>query len=587
MAEVIAFGASVIAIIQIADRVIGQCKFYIETTCNAPSDLRAILIETSALKTILENLNFLTACDGPFSAIVRSLSGADGPIEGCLRTAAELEKLFPSDTSQMTGRKDSKRRRLDSALRALAWPLKESKAKKLLDEMMRYKTTISLALTTSSVQDVKEIKEKASEIHDMLTESQRLEVYRWLQHTDPSPLHDRAQKNYEPGTGEWILRSPDWTDWLAGKHRCLWIHGIPGAGKTVLMSYVIEQIGKLCDQTSHQKSTYVYYYCYFAHHQDETKPFLQWLIGRLCKEARGIPTYVYDLSRHGAEPSLTALLEAIAQLLISFETVYVALDAVDESNSRDGFLQTLQTLGADRKFERLQLVVSSRDYIDIEKIMLSFSISVSMNNPLVTQDFRHYVHSHLQSNSEFDRWPRDLLHETIESITNGAQGMFRWAVCQIDSLRRLKCERKIIQKALGNLPETLDELYDRILLAVRKEERLFVDCALHWIAHHNEMYWGQGIPYKVLIQAAEASISSLTGNQNERFYDKDTLREVCGCLIDVSPEDFLDELGGLHHTYVSVRFAHYSVREYFDSNRTLNAIFRHRTAGGGNPKDRL
>lgn len=118
-------------------------------------------------------------------------------------------------------------------------------------------------------------------------------------------------------------------------------------------------------------------------------------------------------------------------------------------------------------------------------------------------------------------------------------------MCQIDSLRRLKCERKIIQKALKNLPETLDETYDRILLAVPKEERLFVDYALKWIAHHNEMYFGQGIPYKVLIEATEASMLDLTGNRNERFYDKDTLREICGCLINISPEKLLTTTGRL------------------------------------------
>ena len=150
MAEAIAVGASVVAIIQIADRIIGLCKFYIETARDAPSDLRVILIETSALKTILENLNFLTACDGPDSTAARRIAGADGPIEGCLRTVSELEKLFPSDSVQTRGRKSSKKRRLDSVLMALAWPLKENKAQKLLDEMMRYKTTIGLALTTTS-----------------------------------------------------------------------------------------------------------------------------------------------------------------------------------------------------------------------------------------------------------------------------------------------------------------------------------------------------------------------------------------------------------------------------------------------------
>ncbi|KAL9611836.1 MAG: hypothetical protein Q9167_003529 [Letrouitia subvulpina] len=590
MAEVVAVGASVIAVIQIADRIIGLCKFYIETAQDAPPDLRIILVETSALKAILENLIFLTACDGPLSAADRHISGANGPIEGCLLTVAELEKLFPSDGSRTTARKNSKKRRLDSVLTALAWPLKESKARKLLDDMTRYKTTIGLALTTNSIQDVKEIKEKASQIHDMLTESQRREMYRWLQHTDPSPFHYRAQKDYEPGTGNWILRSPEWADWLAGKHRCLWIHGIPGAGKTVLISYLIEQIGKLCDQTSYRKSIYVYYYCYFAHNQDETKPFLKWLIGRLCREAGGIPTYVYDLNRHGTEPNLTALLKAIDQLLVSFETVYIAIDAIDESSSQDDFLQILRSLGTDRNFKKLQLIISSRDYINIEKVMLSFSVSIPMNNFFVEQDIKHHVRSNLQSNSQFDRWPRDLLHEVEESITKGAGGIkarFRWAVCQIDSLQRLKCEREIIQKALRNLPKTLDETYDRILFAVPKEERLFVDCAFQWIAHHSEIYDGQGIPYEVLIEATEASILSLTGNQNERFYDKDTLREVCGCLIDISPEDYLDEEGYFHHPYISVTFAHYSVHEYLNSNRTLNANFIHRTIGGRDPKDHL
>lgn len=133
------------------------------------------------------------------------------------------------------------------------------------------------------------------------------------------------------------------------------------------MSHLIEQIGGVCNKISDRKSTYVYYYCYFAHNQDEAKPFLKWLIARLCREAGGIPTFVYDLNRHGTEPSSKALLDAVAALLVSFETVYVAVDAIDESSSRNNLLQTLQTLSTDQKFQKLQLVASSRDYIDIER----------------------------------------------------------------------------------------------------------------------------------------------------------------------------------------------------------------------------
>ena len=189
-----------------------------------------------------------------------------------------------------------------------------------------------------------------------------------------------------------------------------------------MISYLIEQIGKLCDQ-SHRRTVYVYYYCYFAHNQDETKPFLKWVISRLCREAGSIPTYVYNLSKHDAEPSLTVLLEAVAQILVLFETVYIAVDAIDESKSRDDLLQILRSLITDPRFKRLQLVTSSRDYIDIERTISNLSVSIPMNSPFVEQDIRAHVRSNLKSNPRFGHWPRDLLYEVEESITTGAGGM--------------------------------------------------------------------------------------------------------------------------------------------------------------------
>ena len=56
MAEILALPAGVIAIIQLADRIIGTCEFYIKTVRDAPKDLCTILIEVSMLKTIFESL---------------------------------------------------------------------------------------------------------------------------------------------------------------------------------------------------------------------------------------------------------------------------------------------------------------------------------------------------------------------------------------------------------------------------------------------------------------------------------------------------------------------------------------------------
>jgi len=148
MAEAVALGASIIAIFQIADRVIGLCKLYIETVRDAPSDLRTVLIETSTMKTILENVQFLMSCNNKPSTVLDVLSGADGPIEGCRSAIAKMEGLFPSGYAQGHKGSRSKRQKVKASLATLAWPLKESRARKLMEEVIRYKSTINLALTT-------------------------------------------------------------------------------------------------------------------------------------------------------------------------------------------------------------------------------------------------------------------------------------------------------------------------------------------------------------------------------------------------------------------------------------------------------
>jgi hypothetical protein len=151
-------------------------------------------------------------------------------------------------------------------------------------------------------------------------------------------------------------------------------------------------------------------------------------------------------------------------------------------------------------------------------------------------------------------------------LITDTRNRFRWAVCQIDALQRLKCERDVVKKALANLPKTLDETYDRIFLTIPEGEHPFVHHALQWIYYHNELYQGEGIPCAVLLQGVGKSTAELTANQNERFYDNETLRELCGCLINITPENLRDALGKTRPVFV-VSFAHYTVREYLDSTR--------------------
>ena len=76
-----------------------------------------------------------------------------------------------------------------------------------------------------------------------------------------------------------------WKDWVDGAQRLWWVDGIPGAGKTVLASQLIEKIKLLAEQTPGTPSQAIrwsYYNCYHARsHKSENQPFLRWVVSNL------------------------------------------------------------------------------------------------------------------------------------------------------------------------------------------------------------------------------------------------------------------------------------------------------------------
>ncbi|KZL85619.1 ankyrin repeat protein, partial [Colletotrichum incanum] len=402
------------------------CKHYIESARDAPSDLRAILIETTAVKAILENIEFLSQCEVGESPMLDCLFGTSGPVKGCHDAIRGLQDLLQSNKggTQISGPSRPKTQRIEVILTSLAWPLKATKAKKLLEEIARHKNTITFTLTADSIHDIKKIREHTTQIQQILTASQRSDVHNWLKDIDPSSIHHQTCKNHEVGTCDWMLRHPEWAKFKDGGIRCLWIHGIPGAGKTVLASQLIKNIEKHCrtSASTHLRSVSVHYYCYFGHNRDESIPLLKWLLDRLCRKADFIPERLWRLYQHGNEPSPDDLLEALEASLDHFDNVCVTIDAIDESNPRHELLKLIQYLASDPRFTKVRLLVTSREYLDIEEAMQSISIEVSMQNPYLDGDIRLYVQSRINSHDKIKNWPQDLRDGALEALSDGAKG---------------------------------------------------------------------------------------------------------------------------------------------------------------------
>lgn len=315
-------------------------------------------------------------------------------------------------------------------------------------------------------------------------DDQRHQVCSWFCQIDPSFSHKAAIEFYESGTGSWVTRCEQWQDWVQLKSRCLWVHGIPGAGKTVLASHLVQQLKNYCANNKDLKLLTTYYYCFHGHNQDEITPLVRWIISDLYRHTDVIPKQAYSMFQQRYAPLLKDLLGCLSSVLqlCPLNAVFVVIDALDESRERHNLLKLLQDLASDNRFKKLHLLATSREYDDIKQAMSLMSKEISMfDNSNNQEDIRLYVTARIKNHPKFQRWSPSLRTEVEDALSAGAPGMFRWAVCQLDILRRLPNSPDRIRDAIKSLPRALDETYERIFSMIAEEEKLLVRHALHWL----------------------------------------------------------------------------------------------------------
>lgn len=364
------------------------------------------------------------------------------------------------------------------------------------------------------------------------------------------------------------MRYQAWKDWLNLGPRCLWIHGIPGAGKTVLLAYLIEQVGEECGNRRDKNTTYVYYYCYHGHNQDETDHLLRWVISQLCRQLNAIPELVHEQFRNNRQPTYQNLLMCLVCLLEHFETVFLMIDALDESQSRENLVRSLKQLLSENRFQKLQILATSREYHEIETTMEQIATRISMSNDFVQADISQFIQEYTTREPKFQKWPTTLRDEVQDQLSEGAKGMFRWAVCQLDILKRLRHEHKI-REAIRDLPKTLDATYERIFSLISQEDRPLVRHTLHWLSMIDSIETSGVFPefrdpsniLGIFVVNEKMHASDIGEPVSLLEETIDELKEFCGCLISVNEKQEEEGEGE------EIRIAHYTVHEFLRSDR--------------------
>lgn len=124
---------------------------------------------------------------------------------------------------------------------------------------------------------------------------ERQAIADWLTPVNYAPHHNDLISRRQNGTGKWLLKSEALQKWLNDQSkRTLFCPGIPGAGKTMLTSIVVDHLWKMFQDDTTVGIAYLY--CNFRQrHEQAPEDLLAGVLKQLVQRQTFVSESVKDL----------------------------------------------------------------------------------------------------------------------------------------------------------------------------------------------------------------------------------------------------------------------------------------------------
>jgi hypothetical protein len=273
--------------------------------------------------------------------------------------------------------------------------------------------------------DASATREDVTHIRTKLDGKEDIKILDWLTSIDYGPQQSDYFNRRQRGTGQWLLESKKFQDWLATSKQTLFSPGIPGAGKTILTSIVVDHLNSRFHNDS--KTGIAYVYCNFQR-QDKQKigGLLASVLKQLTQSLSSLPNSIKDLyDRHKAKrtrPSVDEILRVLQSVAAIYSRVFVIVDALDEcqvsDGCRTGFLSELFNL---QTKHGTNIFATSRF---IPEIANHFKTSVWLEIRASTGDVARYLEGHIGQLPSFVQQNQQLWREIKTGISEAVDGMY-------------------------------------------------------------------------------------------------------------------------------------------------------------------
>jgi ankyrin repeat domain-containing protein 50 len=412
MAEVLAGPASVAGLLGLTITTIQLSHAYISSVKGSTKTIKAYFSELELLKTALQEFQKL-AEDDDTSEYLSLLDVSQS--EACQK---ELERLHVKLEKRSRGSSLSK------SLGRLTWPFSEEEIADAVKALHRYRSSLdsilSAALFKLSSHILSEVKHTRKVQHEQTTKVS----YKWLSITSPASNHQSAQAKRLQGTGQWFLNSSAFESWLDWSCRSLWVNAIPGSGKTILCSTIIDHV------LSHQRPDEAIAYFYFDFSDSSRQKLnacLRSLLAQLCSALPSMPQVVVDLMNLSESSARNGFLKD-DELVSAFLSVCsgdsrcrVVIDALDENTDQQDLMDSIKALA---ECPNISLLTTSRKDRNIEDVLSEvMDVSITLNSTNVDKDIGAYVVECLQKDSKLKKRPLHVKKCIEDALTSKSKGM--------------------------------------------------------------------------------------------------------------------------------------------------------------------
>jgi hypothetical protein len=267
-------------------------------------------------------------------------------------------------------------------------------------------------------------------------------------------------QNRLPGSGSWI-EDRLWS-WWRGSEQFLWLHGGPGVGKSHLASKIIT------DLSTESLTTPAPVIASFFYKNNDVD--LRSLNRALRALAWQLATQEINFAVHAEE---FCMREDPGNNLVLWEKLFLnyfnrfssaspmclVFDGIDEAESQEQeVLFSLLGKAAISHNSPLRIVLLSRDSVRVmlEDHLLDWIPEIEVGDDQNKDDLHQYVSQKLQKTRLFRGYP-EFLEETIDDISQKAEGLWEWANLVIKAVLRCRTKEHI-RNVVKTMPQGISAM---------------------------------------------------------------------------------------------------------------------------------